>query len=169
MPKLIYHISYTSLFVRYPKGLPVGSRMSSRSYEIDQVENPLNKTENISVAVNRRLAQIDVEGEQRLHYTHSHTHTVVVFRDRVTDDSDSSKRTAGLCCAWESPFQRHRPSPHNMEWWESNLKLSWEWPSSTGISDKVQREKDSKKCCYNALCLVILLTKWVTSGGERGG
>lgn len=56
------------------------SRMSSRTYEIDQVENPLNKSEKVSVAVNRQLAQIDVEGEQRLHDTHSHTRSCDLLR-----------------------------------------------------------------------------------------
>lgn len=37
---------------------------TGRSY---QVENPLNEPKNISVTVNRWLAQIEAEGEQRLH------------------------------------------------------------------------------------------------------
>lgn len=43
---------------------------------MDQVENPLNKSQNTSVAANRRLAQIDVEGEREIAlHTLTHTHT----------------------------------------------------------------------------------------------
>lgn len=85
---------------------------TTRSYQMDWVDNLLNKPENISTAVNRRLAQIDAEGEQIAVHTHKHTHS---SGRRVTDDSDSSKLTAGLCCAGESPFQKHRPSRKSME------------------------------------------------------
>lgn len=118
MLKLIHHLCLLGTWNRLlVSGLPVEPRISSRSCEIDQ-ESPLNKTENVSVDWCWRWAEIALH---TLTLTHTPTHTVTVSQDRVTDYSDPSKRTAGLCCAWESPFQKH-----GTEWW----KVIWSWAES---------------------------------------
>lgn len=145
-------------------GLPVGQRMSSRRTRMRTVLIRL-----------RPSASLWRDGWHRLMFkvsrdciTHTHTHSRGLpgpsdgWLWRLQSDSRS------LLCP-KKPISEAQPKSSQHGVMESNRKLSCEWPSSTGISDKVQGEKDSKKCCNKALCLVILLTKWVAPGGERGG